>query len=210
MRRLPANVKPIVFLGLSLAAAEARQIFDADYRGPVVQGDLDAIAFPALLVIIDGILDGDQRLPRAEVVRALDRGLVIHGVSSLGAVLAVELEHKGLRGAGRIYEVLRGLDTDLVNLIMALYTADQLRPLTIPLINAVVCCWEQGINSENLDAVVHELSRIPLDVRNWERIEATAAHAGMKLPATARCMDIKREDAIHLLQALNQCPSVAE
>lgn len=203
-------MKTIAFLGLSLATEEARQILDADYRGPVVQGDLDAIASPAQVIIIDGILDSDQRLPRAEVVRALDRGLVIHGGSSLGAVLAVELEHKGLRGYGRIYEVLRGLDTDLVNLIMALYTADQLRPLTTPLINAVVCCWEQGIGSGKLDAVVHELSRIPLDARNWERIEDAAAHAGMKLPATARLMDVKREDAVHLLQSLDKCPLVVE
>ncbi len=203
-------MKPIVFLGLSLAAAEAKQILDADYRGPVVQGDLDAITSPALVVIIDGILDCDQRLPRAEVARALDRGLVIHGVSSLGAVLAVELEHKGLKGSGRIYEVLRDLDADLPNLIAALYTADQLKPLTTPLINAVVYCSEQGTGAGSLDAVVHELSRIPLDARSWERIGDAAARAGMKLPAEACLMDVKREDAINLLQALNEYPFIGK
>ncbi|POR11495.1 TfuA-like protein [Diaphorobacter sp. LR2014-1] len=203
-------MKPIVFLGLSLAAVEAKQILDADYRGPVVQGDLDAITSPALVVIIDGILDCDQRLPRAEVARALDRGLVIHGVSSLGAVLAVELEHKGLKGSGRIYEVLRDLDADLPNLIAALYTADQLRPLTTPLINAVVYCREQGMGTGNLDAVVHELASIPLDARNWEGIEDATARAGVKLPATVRLMDVKREDAINLLQALNKYPFIGK
>lgn len=99
--------------------------------------------------------------------------------------------------------MLRELDTDLENLITVLYTVNQLRPLTLPLINAVVYCWEEGTASEQFHTVVHEISRIPLDARSWERIADAAALAGMHLPAAVRYMDVKREDAISLLKRLD-------
>ncbi|MGY0561117.1 hypothetical protein ACW7G2_10425 [Luteimonas sp. A277] len=55
----------------SLDEAEARGTLDADYRGPVMAGDLDAITSPAHVLIIDGILDVGRRLAIAEAERAL-------------------------------------------------------------------------------------------------------------------------------------------
>ena len=91
-----ASRRPIVFLGLSIDATEAAHILDADYRGPVMAGSLDALEPPADVLIIDGMLESGSRLDPGEAERALSRGIRLAGAASLGAVLAGRLEHRGL------------------------------------------------------------------------------------------------------------------
>ncbi|MGY0799413.1 TfuA-like protein [Lysobacter sp. A286] len=197
-------MRPIVFLGLSLTGAEARAVLDAEYRAPIVRGDLDAIVAPAQVVIVDGMLDPDLRLHPEEAARALARGLDLHGAASMGAVLAVRLEPLGMKGAGQVFHILRTLGGDREDLVQALFVRDGLefRPLTVPLINVVAGLWSSGLGAGELAALVHVLRAIALDARTWENIEAAVAGAGFRLPPAIRLMDAKREDALCLLRQL--------
>lgn len=199
--------KPIVFLGLSLGVEEARAILDADYRGPLVRGDLDAIDAPTRVVIIDGILDAEKRLTVEEGRRALARGLVLHGASSTGALLALELESAGMHGHGEVFRTLRTLTGDREDLVKALFAGDSLRPFTVPLIHAIVACRRHGYSVAQIDCLLHALRALPLDERSWDNIRHAVTQTGLSLPSRTDAMDAKRDDACALLRSFRPLPS---
>lgn len=190
-----ASRRPIVFLGLSIDATEAAHILDADYRGPVMAGNLDALEPPADVLIIDGMLESGSRLDPAEAERALSRGIRLAGAASLGAVLAGRLEHRGMSGSGEVLEVLRRIEGSHSDLVRALYTADTLRPLTVPLVSALVPARQQGWDDARLAGLADALRAIPADARSWSRIRGVATDAGLVLPADAGLVDFKKTDA---------------
>lgn len=192
---------PIVFLGPSLAPAQARAILSADYRPPLRRGDLDAIGHPATVLVIDGLLDEEWRLPAAEAVAALQRGLELHGASSTGALLAIELAQDGMRGSGRVFELLRDFPGQRENLVAVLQAGTPPRALTVPLVDVVLGYADArpGTSRETLRALVACLAGIALHERSWETIEATMGRAGFVIPASIRSVDAKGEDARALL-----------
>src|SRR3569833_3101571 len=86
---LPAAF-PVVFHGPSLPLAEAHSLPAANYRPPLRRGDLDAIAAPAVVAVVDGVLEPEARLPPEEARRAAERGLCLFGAASVGALLAAD------------------------------------------------------------------------------------------------------------------------
>ena len=96
----------VVFLGPSLATAEARAILDADYRPPASANDvLDAVCdAPRAIVVIDGLFEQVLSVRHKEILYALSRGIRVYGAASMGALRAAELDVFGMRGVGRVYE----------------------------------------------------------------------------------------------------------
>jgi len=199
-----AASRPVVFLGLSLREEEACEILPAEYRGPVRKGDLDAISAPATVVIVDGVLDDDERLPVSEASSALRRGVELYGTSSTGALLAVKLAEVGMKGFGRVFDFLRRSSGDRENLVAALYVPPENQPLTVPLISIILACRDAGFDSAQLDALMQALVSIPLAERTWETIESTLSEAGFHLPETVRASDAKKADARALLALLRE------
>lgn len=192
---------------MSITAAQARPILPVDYRGPVVHENLDAIEAPAHVVIIDGILDADQRLETAEVLSAIERGILVDGASSTGALLAVELEHAGMNGHGRVFETLRALrqhsaTLDLQELVTALYVAGEFMQLTIPLVEALAYCHKAGLGMERLTALARALCGLPLEARSWVNIQDVAAQSGVILPSALSRVNTKHDDARALLESI--------
>ncbi|MDR3435528.1 TfuA-related McrA-glycine thioamidation protein [Telmatospirillum sp.] len=99
----------VIFLGPSLASADARAILDADFRPPVSQGDVHRATVQGARII--GIIDGYfERVPAVwhkEILWALSRGVHVFGASSMGALRASELAPFGMIGVGRVFEAFR-------------------------------------------------------------------------------------------------------
>lgn len=107
--------RPVVFLGPSLPIDEARELVDADFRGPVAQGDvLRALeSRPVAIVIVDGYFELVPAVWHKEILVALHRGVPVYGASSMGALRAAELHRFGMVGVGRVFEWFRdGVLTD--------------------------------------------------------------------------------------------------
>lgn len=191
--------QPVVFLGLSLSAEEARQILCAEYRGPIRKGDLDAIAAPATVVIVDGVLDTEERLPRSEAQHALRRGLTLYGAASTGALLAIELEDAGMSGFGRVFEFLRRFEGDREDLVAHLYVDGEERAMTVPLINIILASQDQGTEPGRLAMLSRTLSAIPLHERQWNNIEFALKRIDLSLHPAMRNANAKADDARALL-----------
>lgn len=105
-------MKPVIFSGPSLDVKQASKRIDAVWLPPAGHGDvLDAITHlsPTAIGLIDGVWNG-QTVWYKEIMLALDMGIPVYGASHLGAIRAVELESCGMRGVGKIYDLLEKQD----------------------------------------------------------------------------------------------------
>jgi hypothetical protein len=143
---------PIVYLGPSLDVAEARRIFDADYRPPVKRGDLPQQC-DAAVVIIDGEFGQNLSVSPHETLRLLDQGTTVAGASSMGALRAAELHPFGMKGHGWIFEQYLSGRIIADDEVALQFSPVDLRPVTVPLVN--VRYW-----LEQLEAAGHLERRI--------------------------------------------------
>jgi hypothetical protein len=101
-------VSVVVFLGPSLAPSRALDC-GFDLRPPVRQGDvLRAVAAGATHIgIVDGYFDQVPSVWHKEILFAMERGVVVYGAASMGALRAAELHTFGMIGVGRVFEMYR-------------------------------------------------------------------------------------------------------
>jgi hypothetical protein len=97
--------RPIVFLGPTLAHAEARTVLDAEYLPPAAQGDVlrAALRRPRAIAIVDGIFERVPAVWHKEILFSLSEGIHVYGAASMGALRAAELDRFGMRGIGDVY-----------------------------------------------------------------------------------------------------------
>ena len=107
------KVKRCVFVGPSLCGIELdRRMVNF---GPALLGSvyLAAKAGYKVIGLIDGIFGNVPSVWHKEILYAIDRGCVVYGSSSVGALRAAELHHYGMKGIGLCYRLYRtGLITD--------------------------------------------------------------------------------------------------
>jgi hypothetical protein len=59
---------------------------------------------PDKIVLLDGVFDQDIAVWHREILYALDKGVIVIGGASMGALRATELDEFGMVGVGKIYE----------------------------------------------------------------------------------------------------------
>jgi hypothetical protein len=98
----------VVYTGPSLSAEKARAILEADYRPPIVRGDLKHLPKGTKVVgIIDGVFYSETAVAHKEIIAVMKKGVKVYGSSSMGALRAAELSEFGMIGVGRVYECYR-------------------------------------------------------------------------------------------------------
>lgn len=97
--------KIIIFTGPSLNIEEGSKILGADYRPPVKRGDiLKAInESPDIIGIIDGVFHQSPAVGHKEIIAAINKGIIVVGGGSMGALRASELDDLGMKGIGHVY-----------------------------------------------------------------------------------------------------------
>ena len=97
----------IVFAGPSLSPDLKEQHPQMTFRGPVLQGDIAHeadISTANIFVIVDGYYKSVPSIWHKEIIYANNKGKIVIGCSSLGALRAAELASYGMIGRGKIYE----------------------------------------------------------------------------------------------------------
>lgn len=98
----------VIYTGPSLAAEKAKAILNADYRPPIVRGDLASLPTGTKIVgIIDGVFYSETAVAHKEIIAVMKKGIKVFGSSSMGALRAAELAEFGMVGMGRVYECYR-------------------------------------------------------------------------------------------------------
>lgn len=102
---MQAAQKPILFLGPTLAAAEAQALQDCDRRPPAAMGDITrAVACnPPAIILVDGYFDDRPSAWHKEILWALSRSIPVVGACSMGALRAAELYSLGMTGFGDVF-----------------------------------------------------------------------------------------------------------
>jgi hypothetical protein len=164
-----------------------------EWRPPICFGDLEQLVQefpPATVAIVDGVFHHRLPVSHREILRALEGGWEVWGLSSMGAIRACELRAMGMRGFGRVYErfVVDELRDDEVAL---LHEAEPpYRLLTEPLIH-LRCATEELVRTGQLhpsraDDVLGELGALWFGDRTLARYARTVSRVEPRLEGLLR------------------------
>jgi ribosomal protein S12 methylthiotransferase accessory factor len=204
-----ADARAIVFLGPSMPLDAARRILDADYRVPIRRGDLVNLAPGSVVGIIDGAFEQDLSVSPREVHEALERGVVIFGGASMGALRAAEVP--GAIGVGRVFEWYRDAVVTRDDEVAVLFEPELGRALTVPAVNvryAVERLSSLGTIGQDVgEALLEAALAMSFKDRSWEEIIRAAGIAGRAdeedLIAMLEAYDLKQQDAQAVLEAID-------
>ena len=209
-----------VFVGPTLASTEVQATCSAICLPPVALGDVYRVAQkqPHAIAIIDGYFDGVPSVWHKEILWAMAEGVHVFGSASMGALRAAELHDFGMRGVGRIFEWYRDGTLEDDDEVAVLHGPKETGYLVLsePMVNiraTLEKAIEQRVISPDTRQALEALAKsLFYQQRSWE---ALVDHPDAKaLPAAERIalqawlpqgrIDVKREDALAMLAAMNE------
>jgi hypothetical protein len=205
--------RPTVFLGPSLPLSEAKEILDADYLPPVKRGDLGHLEGVKVVGIIDGVFLQSCSVGHREILSLLNRGVKIIGGGSMGALRAAEMQHYGMVGVGRIFEMYSKGEVEGDDEVALVFDPESMEPLSEPMVN-IRCFLSEAVKAHMISPSVElELLRLLRSVYYPRRtIPQFLAMVGRLLGEEETVKfnrffadnyrDIKKEDAITVLNSL--------
>ncbi|MFC9595406.1 YcaO-like family protein [Streptomyces sp. NPDC056944] len=202
------STRPVVFLGPSMPLAEARPILDADYRAPVRRGDLDAFPAGHVVGIVDGVFEQSLAVSPSELRAAVERGVVVYGGGSMGALRAAEVP--GIIGIGLVHAWYRDGVVSRDDEVALLFDEETAAPLTVPMVNvryAVDRLHRGGtIDRPTADRLLAAALELPYKARTYRRVVRAAdlleRTDGEDLVAMLAGHDLKHRDAQSVLEAV--------
>jgi len=136
-----------------------------DWRPPVQRGDLHLLAggaSPGCVAIVDGYFHDRLAVGHWELRDLLAQGWIVWGLSSMGALRAVEMNHMGMKGFGRVFDYYRARPETPDDEVALLHgPAPEYAPISEPLLHlreALDCLRrEDFIRSGTHDVILAEL-----------------------------------------------------
>lgn len=208
---MTASKKIIIFTGPSISIEEASEILEAEYRNPIKRGDiLEAIKeSPDVIGIIDGVFHQQPAVSHREILEALNKGIVVVGGSSMGALRASELDELGMIGIGYVYQQYKTgavESDDDVAVILNPQTHEQLSDSLISMDYNLKKAHDTGIISDpELETLLEVSKSIFYPKRTYEKVFKESnidenVIKSLKNYIQETGCDIKRKDAIEVLK----------
>lgn len=215
--------RAVVFLGPTLAVSEARDILEVTYLPPAREADLISAVTtyrPRVIGLVDGAFGQSLSVWHKEILFALESGVHVYGSSSIGALRAAETSEFGMIGVGEVYRMYASgeLEDDDEVAIAHADAEEGYRTLSAPMVNlrsTFARGREMGIcDKATCDAVLALAKAIYYPERTIPRIIEAALDSGVPADVAASLrrllendyVDIKRHDAIILLQTIRDLP----
>jgi hypothetical protein len=196
----------VVFLGPTLARAEAERILNADYLPPICRGDLERLPEHIRHVgIVDGEFYQSLSVSPKEILKLLRRGVTVIGASSMGALRAAETWKLGTIGVGQIFAMYRDGILDADDEVALIYERDTYRKLSEPLVNlraALDMAAAAGaIDEHEKNNLLLKMKSLYFPERSHQALQAISPRLRDYFKTTP-WPDIKRDDALQLLHAI--------
>src|SRR4051794_24757143 len=128
-------MKTMVFSGPSIAEAEIRQLAACTLAPPIKRGDLAAVDDYDVFVILDGEFGQSMSVSPKEILAILDRGKIVIGAASMGALRASELDRSGMVGVGWVYDHFRRCAVRRDADVALVYSPFDYKPMTVPMVD---------------------------------------------------------------------------
>jgi hypothetical protein len=216
-------MKALIYLGPTLPVDEAREILDAIYLPPVEQAGLVSAVTtyrPDVVGIIDGKFMHSLSVWHKEILFAIEQGVWVYGASSMGALRAAETAEFGMIGVGEVYRMYAsGEVNDDDEVALAHGEAESgYRKASEPMVNVRAtlrfACDEGVVDDDMRKQLIAIAKSIYFPNLTFPAIFEKAAAANIspdKLDRLSRFVeqnyrDIKREDAILLLETIRDLP----
>jgi TfuA protein len=125
----------VIFAGPSISHGRLKETTRAYVVPPIRRGDLARFSDYDVFVIIDGEFGQSLAVSPKEILSLLDRGKVVIGSSSMGALRASELDRYGMIGVGWVYEHFASATVRRDDDVALAYSPLDLVPITIPTVD---------------------------------------------------------------------------
>lgn len=214
----------IVFAGPTLSVANIKSLVSADCRPPAKQGDIYLATHdqPNVIVLIDGYFESVPAVWHKEILYALSLGIKVYGCSSMGALRASELTNYGMEGSGSVFEdYINGVleDDDEVALVHG--PSELAYPhISTPMVN-IRATLEHAVKNRIMSQqdsarIVGAFKKLRYPERTLSKLYDYAIEFLGDDQALSLCkftennyIDIKKADAVHLLQKLDKHPNLS-
>ncbi|WP_437757058.1 TfuA-like protein [Sorangium sp. So ce1389] len=207
-----------LFLGPTLAAAEAAAVLDAVILPPAAHGDVYRAAQRGATVIgiVDGYFEVMPAVWHKEILWAMREGVHVLGSASMGALRAVELAPFGMEGVGAVFEAYQRAelaDDDEVAVAHA-PAAYGYRPLSVAMVNiraTLAAAEERGvIRPATRVAMLRIAKQLFYPDRSYPRLLSEASATGLDAGELSALKDFlpegqidqKRADALAMLRVI--------
>lgn len=210
---------PVIFLGPSLSIEEACKILPhAIYFPPAKCGDiLHATKLkPEAIVLIDGYFENTPAVWHKEILYALEKGILVFGTASMGAIRAAELSAYGMMGIGKVFEHFNDgilADDDEVAVTHHGHKL-QYQAISLPFVNirsSLKNAVKNNLITQKDEAkLLHSGKKIHYKNRHWDKLFVTADIEAIKKATllnflkTKGYIDQKKLDAIATLTQLQK------
>lgn len=212
----------VIYTGPTLSPEKAKAILDAEYRPPIIRGDLSKLPRKTKIVgIIDGVFYSESAIAHKEIIEVMKKGVTVVGSSSMGALRAAELADFGMIGVGRVYECYRSgriTADDEVAVTFNPVTGEQIAE---PLVNVryqLKAAETSGvIDRGERQAIVELTGKLFYPQRTYPAIVGKAVEAGIITGAKGdqllgfvrdEPVNLKAEDAVLLLEKIRALSSL--
>lgn len=116
---------------------------------PARRGDVERLLQvsrqPGVIVLCDGVFEGEPAVSHAEICLALDTGWQVWGVSSMGAIRAWELRDEGMQGYGYVHAQFARFDDFTDDELCLLHFPEApYFPVSEPLVNLRYALEQRG------------------------------------------------------------------
>jgi len=202
--------KIIIFTGPSLSAEEGSKILNADYRPSIKRGDiLSAINdSPDIIGIIDGVFHQSPAVSHKEILEAIDKGIIVVGGSSMGALRASELDSLGMVGIGYVYNEYANGNIQSDDDVALTFDNFSGEPLSEALVNIDYKLNEASenniINNDEKNEIISIAKSIYYPNRTYHNILSKSNLDEEKkeklVDFIVKTVDIKKQDAIAVLE----------
>lgn len=216
--------RTLLFVGPTITQQQVRSVLlEAEVLPPISSGDLLRLELAPgdLVAIIDGFYFQTEPVRHKEILFLLEKGVHVWGAASMGALRAAELAPFGMKGFGSIFNQYRSGTLIGDDEVAVLHAPKEMgyKGVTEALVNiryACLCALDKHILTESERQTIIDIAcNLPFYERTYHYILEKALERGLS-PVTKEALlqfvcqgryDLKRKDALELLQALQARPA---
>ena len=130
----------VIFIGPSLPHECVKSILPtAKILPPAKRGDFTTVVATEpdlkVIVLIDGVFFQDRAVGHREILSAINKGILVYGASSLGALRASEMDCLGMIGIGEIYKWYHDKYINADDEVCLIYDPITYKSISEPMVN---------------------------------------------------------------------------